>query len=129
MLNNITYLPGDSILISDIGTQPPDERSNPGSTLVCVTTNINTACCRGGDNNEVTNGTAGAVGEWYYPNETLVLRGNVTTDFRRVGYKHQVRLARVLATSIPPLGEYICKVPDPSTGVLCNASITIQTGK
>ena len=63
MLNNISYLPGDSVLISDIGTQPPDERSNPGSTLVCVTTNINIACCRAGDNNDVTNGTAGAVGE------------------------------------------------------------------
>jgi len=31
------------VCISDIGPQPAD-RSHPGSTLVCVTTNVNTAC-------------------------------------------------------------------------------------
>ena len=127
MLNNTLYLSGDSVVISDIGPQPAD-RSNPGSTLVCVTNNVNTACCRAGDNNGMTNDTAGAVGEWYYPNGTLVRRENVT-DFRRVGYMHQVRLARVLSTSTPPLGQYICQVPDPSTGLIHNASVTIETGK
>ena len=53
--------------VSDIGIQPRD-RTNPGSTIVCVTTNVNTACCRKNDNNALTNCTTGAVGEWYYPN-------------------------------------------------------------
>ena len=125
MLNGEISLPGDSVLISDIGSQP-DYRSYPGSTLVCVTTNTNTACCRGGDNNALTNATAGAVGEWYYPDGTLVPRrsGNVV-DFARIGYTHQVRLSREVSGSTPPLGVYTCRVPEPSTGVLQNAVITI----
>ena len=127
MLNNDSYQQGNFVLISDIGPQP-DDRSDPGSTLVCVTANVNTACCRNGDNNNMKNDTAGAVGEWYYPNGTLVHRGNVT-GFRRYGYTHQVRLARVTSSSKLPLGVYTCQVPEPSTGLLHNASITIQTGK
>ena len=73
MLNGMIHSPGDSVHISDIGPHPAD-RSNPGSTLVCVTTNVNSACCRDRDNNGVTSATAGAVGEWYYPNGTLVPR-------------------------------------------------------
>jgi len=63
---------------------------------VCVTTNINTACCRAPDNNGVTNNTAGAVGEWYYPNGSLVPRpkSGYAVDFARIGHHHQVRLAR-----------------------------------
>ena len=122
----MTYLPGDSVLISDIGPQPAD-RSDPGSTLVCVTTNVNTACCRSGDNNGVTNATAGAVGEWYYPNGTQVPRpSGVVVDFARIGYTHQVRLGRVVSDSIPPLGVYTCQVPDPSSGFVYSASITIH---
>ena len=49
-----------------------DNSCNPGSTLVCVTTNANTACCKSDDNNALNNATAGAVGEWYYPNGSLV---------------------------------------------------------
>ena len=61
MFNGSVYLPGASALISDIGPQP-DNRSDPGFTLVCVTVNVNTACCRNNDNNALTNATAGAVG-------------------------------------------------------------------
>ena len=126
MLNGRALLPGETVLISDIGLQPSD-RSNPGSTLVCVTTNINTACCRLNDNYGATNATAGALGEWRYPNGALVPRlvGKVV-DFARVRYTHQLRLARVISDSIPPLGVYTCQVPEPSTNVLNNASITIQ---
>ena len=57
------YLSGASVLISDTGPQPED-RGNPESTLVCVTTNVNTACCRRTDNPDMVNtATAGAVGE------------------------------------------------------------------
>ena len=124
-LNGVIHLPGDSVLISDIEHQPAD-RSNPGSTLVCVTTNVNTACCRGSDNNGMTNTTAGSVGEWLYPNGTLVPRPTeVVTKFARVGFTHQVRMARQVSTFTPPLGVYTCAVPKLSTGVLYNASITI----
>ena len=129
MLKNIMYLPGQTVFISDIGPQPAN-RSNPGSALVCVTTNINTACCRRGDNNALTNATAGAVGEWYYPDGTLVPRsGSDVIDFVRVGFTHQLRLAKEVSGSTPPLGVYTCEVPEPSTGVLHNASITIAMSK
>ena len=123
MLNGTTYLPGHSV-------PQPAGRSDPGTTLVCVTTNVNTACCRGGDNNGVSNATAGAVGEWCYPNGTLVPRhdGNVV-DFARIGFTHQVRLGREVSDSIPPLGVYTCQVPDPSPGFVYSASIKIHQQK
>ena len=49
MLNGAIHLSGASVLISDIGLQPAD-RSDPGSTFVCVTNNVNTACCIVNDN-------------------------------------------------------------------------------
>ena len=130
MVNNTLVLPGGSVLVSDIGPQPA-YRSDSGSTLVCVTTNVNTACCRAGDNNGVTNATAGAVGEWYYPNGTQVPRASARNmaDLERIGYTHQVRLARVVSGSTPPLGVYTCQVPELSTGVAINASINIQYRK
>ena len=129
-LEGILHLPGDSVNLSDIRKQPVEDRPNAGSTLVCVTTNVNTACCRERDNNDVTNATAGAVGEWLYPNNTQVPRpnGNVV-DFARIGYNRTVRLAREVSDSTPPLGVYTCQVPEPSTGDLHKASITIQEGE
>ena len=128
MLNGIIHPPEDTLYLPDIGSQP-DDRRYPGSTLICVTTNINTACCRENDNNGMTNATAGAVGEWYYPNGTLVPSPRKNEDFIRVRYLHQVRLARELF-DLPPLGVYTCQVPEISTGILYNASITIlQSGK
>ena len=126
LLNGEIHLPGDSVLISDIGPLPADRR-NPGSTLVCVTTNVNTACCRSKDNNGFTNDTAGAVGEWLYPNTTLVPRadGNLS-DVVRIGFTHQIRLARAILDAILPLGLYTCQVPEPSTGVLNTATIIVQ---
>ena len=130
-MNGKKYLPGASVLISDIGSQPADNRSDPGSTLVCVTTNVNNACCRGEDNKYMTNVMAGAVAEWYYPDGTPVPRpdgGNVV-DFVRVGFTLHLRLARQISTSTPPLGVYTCQVPDPSTGFVYSASITIYQGR
>ena len=119
-------LPGESVLFPHIGPQPAD-RSNPGATLVCVTTNINSACCRENDNNGMTNDTAGAVAEWYYPNGILVpCPADNVSDFARIGFTHQVRLVREVSDSTPPLVVYTCEVPEPSTGVLHNASISIH---
>ena len=125
MLNGSTYLPGASVLISNIGPQPANH-SNPGSTLVCVTTNVNTACCRSGDNNMMTNATTGAVGEWYYPNGSPVPRTkSIVTDFARFGFTHHVRLAREASDSTPPPGVYKCEVPYPVNRVNVSASITL----
>ena len=126
MLNGVIHQPGDFVLISDIGPQPAD-RNDSGSTLICVTTNVNTACCRGNDNNALTNATAGSVGEWYYPNGTLVPRHrNDVVNFARIGYTHEVRLSREVSDFTPPLGAFTCEVPEPSTGVLHRASININ---
>ena len=124
------YLPGDTVVISDIGPQPLVDRSDPGSTLICITTNVNTACCRASDNNGMTTATAGAVGEWRYPNGTLVPRASEATavDFARFGYTHQVRLGMEFPDSTPPLGVYRCEVPGVLIGVVVVANITL-TGK
>ena len=75
------------MLITDIGSNATLDDAS--STLVCVTSNVNTKCCRGSD--------GGSVGEWFHPNGTLVPRnsGTVGDDiFTRSGYTEQVRLNR-----------------------------------
>ena len=126
LLSNIIYLPGDSVFISDIGPQPADNRNDPGSTLVCVTTNVNTACCRSSDNPDglVSGGPAG---EWYYPNNDLVSRlYQNSASFTRIRHMHQVRLAKQTAGILYPRGVYMCSVPLLTSGQIVNASITIE---
>jgi len=105
-----------------IGDQP-DDRSDPGSTLVCMTGNINKACCRRGD--------GARVGKWYYPNGTIVYplqyyynyNGQYTISETR--YTKQVRLVRRKGNNaLGPTGIYTCSVPD-EHGNLWNASILI----
>ena len=84
-LSGTVYLPGDTILINDIGSSNAGY-SDPQSSLVCVTTNVNTHCCRGADN---PNG--GGIGEWYFPNGTRILN-TPDTNFYRTRYTQQVRL-------------------------------------
>ena len=50
-------------------------------------------------------------------------------NFARIGFTLQVRLGREVSDSIPPLGVYTCQVPDPSTGFVYSASITIHQQK
>ena len=120
MVENRVYLPGDLVNISDIGAQPLDDRSNPGSTLVCVTTNVNMACCRRRDNNNI-----GAIGDWYYPNDDSVNDpgGASGENFTKYVFRHQVRLSSQGAPE-GPLGEYRCEIPDESGGNT-NARINI----
>ena len=119
MLGTKIYLPGGSVLITDIGEQEESDRSNAGSTLVCVTSNVNTACCRGKD--------GGNGGDWFYPNGSMVLRANAIGSamnvFARYGYTHHVRLG-IVGTPTGPLGVYQCDVPD-ETGTIVSASINI----
>ena len=41
------YLPGESVFFADIGKFV--SASDPGTSLVCVTSNVNVNCCRGMD--------------------------------------------------------------------------------
>ena len=117
MHNGNILLSGSSLDISDIGEQPT-KRSEEGSTLVCVTSNVNDQCCRTDD--------GGNVGEWWNPNGALVIRDNQDLSnsvFTRVGYQEQVRLSRRFDTTAP-VGRYSCAVPD-SSEVNMTASIII----
>ena len=121
-LNGVVYLPSDTVLITDIGIGigvwvNPD----PGSSLVCNTSNVNTHCCRGRNN---PNG--GSLGEWYFPNGTIVPRfgDSMMSDFTRTGWTHQVRLNRK-NNAMTPLGTYTCVVPDMNNMMNHNATITL----
>ncbi len=121
-LNSVIYNPGSSIDLADIGAQPSD-RSDAGSTLVCVTTNVNTGCCRGSDN---PNG--GGIGGWLDPSDTPIpspgALGGATNVFTRYLHTEQVRLAIVGGTPSGPLGVYTCVVPD-MNGVGVSATVTV----
>ena len=117
------YLPGDTVFITDIGEFVFTD--NPGTSLVCVTSFVNTECCRGHDN---PNG--GALGEWHFPDGTIVPGFSVdpNADFSRSGYTQQVRLNR-RNNAMSPTGAYECRVPPLGGGALVSASITITNGK
>ena len=110
------YLPGEAILITDIGVF--DSTNDPGRSLVCETSNVNTQCCRGSD--------GGNVGEWHFPNGPMVSRNMgapSSVDFTRSGFTHQVRLNR-RNNAMSPTGIYECRVPD-SNAKNVTAQITI----
>ena len=113
------YEPGDSILITDVGVHYGD--AGPGDSLVCVTTDVNTQCCT----------DAGGVGEWFFPNGSMVL-GNIDDPNQnsliiRTGCANQVRLNfRTQQTS--PTGEYTCVVPETGSLVIQTAGIRLVTG-
>ena len=117
-LNGVIHLPGESVSITDIGSNA--NLSDAGSTLVCVTSNVNTKCCRSSD--------GGGAGEWYHPDGTKVPRnfGTPADDiFTRSRYTEQVRLNR-RANATGPLGVYRCDVPANLSGANISASITLQ---
>ncbi len=95
-MSGTVYLPGDTIPITDVGdSYPPDNTTNPtdpGPSIVCVTSNVNTNCCRGKDHP----GTTGPVGNWLFPNGSMVLGngGNPNGDFTRSSHTQQIRLNR-----------------------------------
>ena len=77
--NGVIHLPRDSVLITDIGSNASS--GDAGNSLVCVTSNVNTKCCRGSD--------GGNVGEWYHPDGTIVYRNSGTVGdniFTRAGF-------------------------------------------
>ena len=113
------YEPGDSILITDVGLHHGN--AGPGDSLVCVTTDVNTQCCT----------DVGGVGEWFFPNGSIVPRNidnpNRNSQTLRTGRANQVRLNfRTRQTS--PTGEYTCVVPETGGSVNQTAGIRLVTG-
>ncbi len=126
-LNGTVYLSGATIPITDVGDgfpgtiNPPD----PGPSLVCVTSNVNTMCCRGGDHHG-----SGSVGNWLFPNGTIVLgnSANPNGDFTRSPHTQQIRLNRKRTDIMSPTGVYTCHVPDESNTALTHTA-TIVLGE
>ena len=108
-LNGNRYPSGSTVLISDVGPSP----------LVCVTSDVNTQCCRGRD--------GGNVGEWQFPDGSMVprLRGNPNADFTRSGFTQQVLLNRKDTDVGGPTGLYTCMVPSECDGAIQTGNITL----
>ena len=98
--------------------------SDPGTSLVCVTSNINMNCCRGMDGPN-----SKSLGEWHFPDGTIVPRNSdaPSANFTRSSFSHQVRLNR-MNNARSPNGIYECRVPDGVTGELVNATIILDRG-
>ena len=95
-------------------------RSDPGSSLVCNTTNINAQCCRSADN---PNGESR--GEWYLPDGTMIIN-TPDINFSRTRYTQQVRLIR-RNNAMSPTGVFTCEVPnDVDSTMPYTATITIS---
>ena len=130
-MNGTVYLPGATIPITGVGdSYPPGDPANPtepGPSLVCVTSNVNTMCCRGSDHPG-----SGRVGNWLYPNDTIVLGNsdNPNGDITRSSHTHQIRLNRKRTDVMSPTGVYTCVVPDEdNTTMIHTATITLILGE
>ncbi len=124
-MNSTIHLSGATIPITNVGdgvpstTKPPD----PGPSLVCNTSYVNTNCCRSSDHPG-----SGPVGNWRYPNGTIVLGNNVNPsgDITRSSHTQQIRLNRKRPDVMFPTGVYTCEVPDGSnTTIIHTATITL----
>ena len=107
------------ILYSSL-SENTNDRSDPRSSILCVTTNVNTYCCRNSDN---PNG--GSRGKWYLPDGTRIFN-TPDTNFYRTRYAQQVRLNR-RNNAISPTGVFTCEVPnDVNSTMPHTANITIS---
>ena len=108
------------ILITDIG----EGATGHPPTLTCHTDLIE--CCRNGDT-----GGQGGMGEWYYPNGSVVQNnaGSIAAGggFYRVRDAPQVvRLARrdsVMPPVLSPIGSFCCKIPTSGEEMIFCANI------
>jgi hypothetical protein len=122
------YLPGDTVLITDIGEfVGGGVNSDPGASLVCRTELVNTQCCRGSDG---MGGMDGNLGEWFDPDGSKLPRFSAAPNasFSRSGYAQQVRLNR-RNNAMSPNGSFECRVPTVANTSLVVANITIATGQ
>ena len=111
MLNNISYANNSLLNLTDIG-----EGDN---ALICLSDS--TQCCRGPDN---TSGLGGPLGNWYFPNGSLVRNSDVGGDIYMDRGASVVRLNRRNVTS--PNGIYRCEVVD-ARGSTQNNIVDLQT--
>ena len=95
------YGNGSHILIGEIG-------EGDGTALLCVTDLVQ--CCRGDD----TPGEGGPLGEWLYPNGSLVRLSGSNDDFYRSRGPGSVLLNR-RNNAMSPIGLFCCVVPDASS--------------
>ena len=86
---------------------------------MCVTTDVNTQCCT----------DVGGVGEWFFPNGSIVPRNNDPVSYIvRTGRANEVRLNfRTRQTS--PTGEYTCVVSEIGGSVIQTAGIRLVSGR
>ena len=125
MLNNTEYLAGDTLTITDVGDSflsgSGVEQNDPGPSLVCVTSNVNTMCFSGRDHPG-----NGSVGNWLYPDGTTVLGKNANPNgsITRSSHIQQIRLNR--KRTVPNWSLYTCEVPDESDNdIIHTATITL----
>ena len=119
MLNGEIYPSGSSVVITEIGEHDPNTGAyNPDSSLACVTSEVNSQCCRERD--------GGNLGEWQFPDSSMVPRrsGSPGTGFTRSGFNRQVRLNRQ-NDALSPAGTYTCMVPR-DNGEMASANITLS---
>lgn len=117
----IRYESGSSVLITEVGTSMSSASIlKPDTSLVCVTSEVNTRCCRKRD--------GGNIGEWHFPDGSLIPRNqnNPDGDFTRSGYTQQLRLNR-RNDALEPSGIFSCMVPqDDGCGAMMHiANITL----
>ena len=101
-LGDQPYRNGDSILIGQIG-------EGDDGALLCITDLVQ--CCR--------------VGEWLYPNMSLVRVNGSNDDFYRDRGPGIVRLNR-RNNAMSPIGQFCCMVPDATS---TNKTTCINIGK
>ncbi len=109
------YQPGDSVLITDIGTFTGPTLEGAGSSLVCHTDNVNTLCCRGADGDKV--------GEWHFPNGTILPRQGEGGAITRTAFTEQVRLNRNSANTLMPTGDFSCRVPNEINSTVIHTNV------
>lgn len=119
-MEGVRYESGSSLLITDVGTSNYGTGfTNADASLVCMTSEVNTQCCRRQD--------SGNMGEWYFPNGSQVPRNmnSRSGDFSRNGYYMQVRLNR-RNDALWPTGTFTCSVPqEGNLGCIHTANITL----
>ena len=96
MLRNTTYQNNSNVILEDIGDEVDD-------ALLCITNQ--TACCRPPYSGDM----GAALGNWYFPNGTVVFSTGVHSDIYRTRGQMVVRMHRKRGGEE---GIYRCEIPD-----------------
>ena len=116
-LKGTVYANNSVINITEIGETDtsisPPPNSNNG--LQCIADRM--PCCRFG---------GGQVGEWFFPDGTMVPGGSGSAFYRNRGYNDDgtVNLNRANTNVIMPTGLFCCEVPD-ATGIVQWACVNV----